>query len=82
MQKRLARRMGMEEVGGLIILQPQQICSRCPPGDALARRLWGNSRHQEDAGLRLKILLRAVCVRFVVHCHCLEKRSCNGYQGS
>lgn len=80
MQKRLARRMGTEEVGGLTLPQLQQIW--CPQGDAPVRRLWGDSRHHAEAGLRLRILPRAVCMCFIVHCHCLEKQSCNGYQGS
>lgn len=42
----------------------------------------GDSRHHAEAGLRLRILPRAVCMCFIVHCHCLEKQSCNGYQGS
>lgn len=80
MQKRLARRMGTEEVGGLTLPQLQQMW--CPQGDAPVRRLWGDSRHHAEAGLRLRILPRAVCMCFIVHCHCLEKQSCNGYQGS
>lgn len=41
-QKRLARRMGTEEVGGLTLPQLQQIW--CPQGDAPVRRLWGGQQ--------------------------------------
>lgn len=47
---------------------------------------WGglaqSSRHPKEAELKLRILPRDVCVHFIVHRCCLEKRSCIGYEGS
>ena len=72
-QKRLARRMGMEETGDQ---------SRSVADGPLEMPWWGGSRRQEEARLKLRVLPRAVCVHFVAHCHCLEKWPCSEYQGS
>lgn len=53
----------------------QKIHRWWPPGDALMRRLWRDNRHQEKAGLWLRILPRAVHIHFVTDHHCWENRS-------